>query len=249
MGFKDHFSGHAKIYAAFRPTYPEELYERITDLVHQRHRAWDCGTGNGQVAVHLAERFGEVMASDASRQQIDHAEPHPKVVYKVAKAENSGYDDQAFDLITVGQAMHWFHFEEFFREVRRVARPGCVFSCWTYRFLTIDPELDRVLEKFFDLIETYWPPERDHVEARYSTIPFPDDFEVIPFEQIHIERDIPPEKVLNYLRTWSSVKNFRQENGEDPLLHIEEEFMYVWGDQPLRRVTHPMVTKVFRIYE
>jgi SAM-dependent methyltransferase len=250
MKFKDHFSGHAGIYAQHRPTYPDSLYEAICEHVPNRQLAWDCGTGNGQVAVHLAEYFEKVLASDASANQIEHAIAHPKVEYHVCRAEETPFDDRSFDLVTVGQAIHWFDFEPFFAELRRVTKPGGIFACWSYRYLTINAELDAVLEKFFALIEPYWPPERDHVESRYKTIPFPPYLsEIVIQDGIHIEREMPAESVLNYLRTWSSVKNYKKEHhGKDPLASIEAEFQDRWGGRDrLRLVTHPMLIKVFRV--
>src|SRR6185436_11009622 len=46
--FKDHFSGHATDYRAFRPAYPPELFTFLASAAPARHLAWDCGTGNGQ---------------------------------------------------------------------------------------------------------------------------------------------------------------------------------------------------------
>ena len=249
MEFKDHFSGHAKTYSQHRPTYPNELYDSICSNVAEFDLAWDCGTGNGQVAVHLAERFKKVMASDASAQQIEHATPHSKVEYHICKAEQTNFKSQIFDLITVGQAIHWFEFESFFEEVRRVIKPGGIFACWTYRFLTINEDLDTILEKFFKEIEPYWPPERDHVEALYTTIPFPDDFNSLNIEEIHIDREIGVDDVLNYLRTWSSVKNYRLRHQMDPLKLIESEFRQSWGVVgELKMVRHPMLTKLFQVH-
>jgi SAM-dependent methyltransferase len=245
--FKDHFSGHSRRYSRYRPTYPDELYDAVCSHVRHFNLAWDCATGNGQVAVHLAERFSQVIASDASANQISHAIPHERVEYHVCKAEHTGFEDACFDLVTVGQAMHWFDFDAFFSELRRVTRPGGIFACWTYRFLTIDRELDAVLRKFFDHIESYWPAERDHVEALYTTIPFPEDLAEQEMEEIHIERDMYADDVLHYLRTWSSVKNYKLEHGgEDPVTLIENEFKECWGDAgSVRLVTHPMVTRLF----
>ena len=154
------------------------------------------------------------------------------------------------DLLTVGQALHWFHFDEFFNEVERVMKPGAVFAAWTYRYLTIDQEVDKVLWKFFNAIESYWPPERDHVMAKYTSIPFPKHFHAINFPDIHIYRNMTADEVLNYLRTWSAVKNYKKEHDNaDPLAIIQDEFFEVWGDiNQARRIEHPMVTKVFRIF-
>ena len=69
----DRFSNHASGYAAFRPTYPKELYEFILSQVNEKQCAWDCGTGNGQVARDLAPHFQIIMATDTSEKQLEHA--------------------------------------------------------------------------------------------------------------------------------------------------------------------------------
>jgi hypothetical protein len=51
---KDNFSEQAKQYAQFRPHYPPELFSHVFSLVQEKNTAWDCGTGNGQVANVLA---------------------------------------------------------------------------------------------------------------------------------------------------------------------------------------------------
>ena len=66
-GFKDHFSGHAGLYARHRPRYPSELFGWLADAAGGRELAWDCGTGSGQAALALAESFRRVIATDASR--------------------------------------------------------------------------------------------------------------------------------------------------------------------------------------
>src|SRR4029079_3133162 len=108
MTFSDHFSGFAAHYAAHRPHYPAALFERAASLPAARRLAWDCGTGNGQAARGIAPHFAHVIATDASATQLSHATPHPKVEYRVAKAEASGLDPGSIDLVTVAAALHWF---------------------------------------------------------------------------------------------------------------------------------------------
>ena len=55
--FKDHFSGHAADYAAFRPVYPPEMFDWLATLPPARRLAWDCATGNGQGARELARPY------------------------------------------------------------------------------------------------------------------------------------------------------------------------------------------------
>src|SRR5436190_20945613 len=119
---KDRFSGQAGSYAMFRPTYPAELYEFILRRVKGRQQVWDCATGNGQVARDLAPHFKEVHATDSSVNQIKNAVAQPNIFYSVAPAESTSFPDSSFDLITVGQALHWFNISKFYEEVNRVGR-------------------------------------------------------------------------------------------------------------------------------
>ena len=67
---KDNFSGHSSDYARYRPAYPDALFAFIYERLACFDAAWDCGTGNGQVAGRLAERFDRVYATDLSANQL-----------------------------------------------------------------------------------------------------------------------------------------------------------------------------------
>jgi methylase of polypeptide subunit release factors len=77
--FQDHFSKLARRYTRFRPRYPRELFKFLASLPSRHESAWDCGTGNGQAAIDLAEFFTQVIATDPSAEQIAHAQPHARV--------------------------------------------------------------------------------------------------------------------------------------------------------------------------
>lgn len=130
--FADHFSPQAEQYAQYRPGYPAALFEFLLSQTPGRDHAWDCATGNGQVASELADQFQRVTATDASTAQISHALPNPKIEYRVAVAEDSGLPDHCIDLLTVATAIHWFDLERFYGEVRRVLRPDGMLAVWTY---------------------------------------------------------------------------------------------------------------------
>src|SRR5688500_8140233 len=123
-GFRDHFSGAASQYAAFRPLYPPALFETLAGHVALRRKAWDCATGNGQAARGLARHFDHVIATDASGEQLAMAPAHAGVSYARARAEEPPLRSRSLDLITVAQALHWFDRPAFFAEARRVLVPG-----------------------------------------------------------------------------------------------------------------------------
>ena len=133
----DQFSAQAADYARYRIDYPLALYDWLLPQVVGRARAWDCATGNGQVAVVLAGYFAFVEATDLSANQLAQAAPHPNSRYQTARAEQTPFLNQTFDLITVAQAVHWFEPAVYHREVRRVALPGAVLAEWGYGLVQV----------------------------------------------------------------------------------------------------------------
>src|ERR1700744_5328428 len=119
MSFKDHFSRSSSQYSAFRPRYPDGVFDYLAQVCSERRLAWDCACGTGQATLALADRFDSVIGTDASEQQLAAAQTKPKVAYRVATAENSGLDSASVDLVTVAQALHWFNLDGFYSEVRR----------------------------------------------------------------------------------------------------------------------------------
>jgi SAM-dependent methyltransferase len=226
-GFKDHFSGHAADYREFRPAYPGELFAFLAKAAPSREAAWDCGTGNGQAAVALAEHFAKVFATDASAEQVKNAEQKPRVEYAVAPAEKCPLADASVDLVTVTQALHWFDFEKFYAEVRRVCRPEGLLAAICYYAPSLGPQVDPVLCRWEATVGKYWPPERVWVDAGYRTIPFPFEELPAPRFELTLKTDLP--RFLGYLGTWSAAKQFVKANGSNPLERFGPEFAEAWG--------------------
>jgi ubiquinone/menaquinone biosynthesis C-methylase UbiE len=226
----DRFSTQAALYARYRIDYPPELYHWLLPQVTNRLRAWDCATGNGQVAAVLAQYFREVEATDLSESQLAQAPPLPNVHYRVAKAENTPFPDEHFDLITVAQAVHWFDQEAYHAEVRRVAGPGTVLAEWGYNLVqTGDATLDAWILHFHnEVVGPYWDAHRWHVLDEYARLQFP--FARVQRAQFSVRRQWSAEWFLDYLRTWSAVANYaKQHAGADVVAPVAEELTRLWG--------------------
>lgn len=106
-----------------------------------------------------------MIATDASPQQINSAFAHAGVEYRIEPAENTSIPDGQVDLVTAAVSLHWFEFEAFYREVRRVTRPGAVLAAWTYFFPTISPAVDRLIHDFYyDRLAGHWLDRLRYVE-------------------------------------------------------------------------------------
>src|SRR5689334_654593 len=200
--FEDHFSGHSANYAQNRPRYPDEIYAYLASLTPEHSLAWDCGTGNGQAAIGLAKYFDKVHATDASAEQIALAYSHERVEYHVEPAEHVSLNDSSVDLVTVAVAVHWFHFDEFYREVKRVLKPNGILAVWTYSFTEISPEIDRLIQQYFyEIVGEFWPGRIHYVEERYETLPFP--FEEITSPAFIMEHNWNLDQFASFLDSWS----------------------------------------------
>lgn len=246
-GFKDHFSHNSSAYRNYRPGYPEELFAWLSNQCLQHNVAWDCGCGTGQSALMLIPYFKQVVATDPSFEQIRNAVKHPDIDYRVMPAEQTDLESTSIDLIVVAQALHWFDFEQFYREVRRVAGDGCLLAAITYDLLRISEEIDLVIDHFYhQIIGPFWPPERKHVDALYQSIPFP--FDKLATPDFVTQEQWSLLHLLGYLNTWSAVKEYRKQHTTSPLELVMDELAAVWGDpEQTRLITWPITIRLGRV--
>lgn len=233
--FNDHFGKVAEQYADFRPHYPAALFDWLASQCTTHECVWDCGAGNGQASIPLANYFSSVYATDASATQIAQAGPHPRIQYRVAGAEKSGLASHSVELVTVAQALHWFDLDRFNLEVRRVLKPGGVIAAWSYGMISVQGvEVDAAVQHFYKhTIGPYWPPERRHVENGYRDLDFP--FQRIDPPTLSMSVHWTLDQLLGYLRSWSASARYLSAMGKDPVMSLAAELLPVWGGIEHRR--------------
>jgi len=246
MNFSDHFSSQASEYAKYRPRYPEALFEYLAATTPAHELAWDCGTGNGQVALSLTAYFQQIYGTDASEKQIAQAFGHDRIRYSVTTADRTETPDSAIDLITVGQALHWFNLEQFYQEVQRVLKPNGVIAVWCYGFFNIpsaNNELNQALQEYYQAVEPFWPPERQLVEEQYQTIPFP--FVELTPPPFSMTCEWNAEQLIGYLVTWSATQRFIAQYGIDESQKLCDNLAAAWGSlQETKLISWPISVRV-----
>jgi SAM-dependent methyltransferase len=249
MTFKDHFSGHADLYRAARPHYPEALFDWIARDAPSRTCAWDAGCGNGQASVALAERFERVLATDPSAAQIRNAEARTNVEYRNERAEHTTLPDRSIDAIIVAQALHWFDLPAFVAEVQRAAKPDALFAAWCYASCSVTPAVDAIIARlYYDTLGTYWPPERRFVDEGYA--PFDLPFAPTPTPTMELRADWSARQLLAYLRSWSAAQRYQRETGRDAIAAIAAELSSAWGDaQAPRAVRWRLAIRAGRVVQ
>lgn len=208
------FNVNSEEYFKYRPRYPDVLYRHIFEQCNGFDAAWDCGCGNGQVAIALSAQFTRVEASDISPNQIASSFRHEAIRYSVQRAEETEFPDRYFDLICTAQCLHWFDLDRFFPEARRVLKPGGVFACWGYGFLTVNEAVDEILQdRLYAPVDKHWAPGNRIVQNVYRDVKFP--FSPISIPQVEMVVEWDADQLVNYFTTWSAVKLYNAENRAD----------------------------------
>jgi len=240
---KDHFSTESEKYAQFRPHYPSEFFGYLNEITSHKEIAWDCGTGNGQVAFELARSFDKVFATDISQAQIDQAMEAKNIHYAVQPAEKSSFPDYFFDLVIVAQAIHWFDFDKFYAEVRRTGKKDAIICVVGYGRVSVSKEIDQLIDIFYqNVIGPYWDKERKYIDEYYQTIPFP--FQELSTPDFSIELEWNLEHFIGYLNTWSAVKKFISKNNYNPVTELQSALNDHWASDTLKKVSFPLLLRV-----
>lgn len=234
MNIHDIFSDRSDLYARSRPHYPQAIYDYLAEITPSHDLAWDCACGNGQVALDLVKYFDRVEATDISEEQIAQAPSVDRVRFAVVEAEATPFDAQSFDLVCVGQALHWFDHDRFWPELERLLKPGGIFAAWGYNFPCMNPDLDRVLEQtLYPVIQPYWSDRNQLLWNHYRDV-------AIPYKRL----DVPPftfsiewnvDELLAYIHTWSAVRRCMDALGDDFYTETAERVREIWGNASTRR--------------
>jgi ubiquinone/menaquinone biosynthesis C-methylase UbiE len=239
---KDNFSQQSAAYSQFRPQYPQDMIAYVVDFVVDRGHALDVATGNGQVAHQLSAFFKTVYATDISESQLENAVSARNIIYQLQPAEETNFADNQFDLITVAQAIHWFKFDAFYKEAKRILKPDGIFAVLGYGLFSTNPDSDKILQEYYkNIVGAYWDPERQYLDDNYETIPFP--FEEIKVKSFENHFTWTFEQLIGYLETWSATQHYKNKNHRNPVDLIYDDLKTSW-EKSEQKVTFPLLLRI-----
>ncbi|CAG8796081.1 12_t:CDS:2 [Dentiscutata erythropus] len=256
-------------YDTYRPTYSSRLYTKIY-AYHTSHSSFfstalDVATGTGYVARELSKTFQQVHATDISQEMLSSAFSSPNIQYSLSTAEDlSQFQDSTFDLITVGEALHWFDSVKFFKEAWRVLKQNGTLAVFGYSshhvvegYLAATNEFKKFNVEIFG---DYWDPRKFSVDKLYRDIVIPEKlFKNITWErneydekdgktsnyESYLNKEWSVERFKNYMKTWSSYNNYmsrcQKENQkiEDPVDKLFEKLKEDegWKDDQILKIS------------
>ena len=162
------FTGRVEDYARYRPSYPPELLDllrRECGLSEDTVVA-DVGSGTGILARLFLENGNRVIAVEPNEEMRRAGESllsdHDYFDSVTGRAEGTTLPQGSVDLITAGQAFHWFDPAPARQEFARVLRPGGrVVLVWNDRRKHGAP----FQEAYEELLETY---ATDYAEVEHG---------------------------------------------------------------------------------
>lgn len=124
------FSGREEVYSKFRPRYPEEILRILESVANLRQSdvVADIGSGTGILAELFLKNGNKVCGVEPNNDMRLKAERnlsgYPKFTSVKGSAEDTKLAEGSVDLITVGQALHWFDLARSRKEFSRILRQG-----------------------------------------------------------------------------------------------------------------------------
>ena len=137
---RERFSSRVEDYVRYRPGYPDaavDLLERECGLTADSVVA-DVGSGTGILTRLLLDRGCRVYGVEPNREMREAGEAflaaYPRFTSVDGSAEETTLGDASVDLVTAGQAFHWFDKPRARAELARILRPGgAIALIWNIR--------------------------------------------------------------------------------------------------------------------
>lgn len=122
------FSGRAEVYSKFRPRYPKEILEILSSTTgfDKLTIVADVASGTGILSEIFVQNGNKVYGVEPNDDMRSVAErnlaAYQEFVSVKGSAEHTNLQDASVDLVTVGQALHWFDLGRARVEFSRVLR-------------------------------------------------------------------------------------------------------------------------------
>lgn len=144
----ERFSDRVENYVKYRPHYPEEIIDYLTEknILRKESDIADIGSGTGILTELFLKNGNKVYGIEPNKEMREAGEAYLKdstnFISVEGTAEKAPLEKNSVDLIIAGQAFHWFDVEKAKEEFKRILEPGGhIVLIWNVRQLDTNPFL------------------------------------------------------------------------------------------------------------
>ncbi|MFX1323731.1 MAG: class I SAM-dependent methyltransferase [Promethearchaeota archaeon] len=137
---KKRFSSRVENYIKFRPKYPTMIIKffKKKEILKEKSIVADIGSGTGILSEIFLKNGNRVIGVEPNQEMrkagLEQLKKYPNFTSVDGSAESTGLENESVDIITAGQAFHWFDLAKTKREFRRILKPdGYAVIIWNNR--------------------------------------------------------------------------------------------------------------------
>ncbi|KAK6622764.1 hypothetical protein RUM43_008607 [Polyplax serrata] len=244
MPFK-YFEGeaHIRTYNKFRPSPPNSLTSKVIEFTKEKvplplQLAVDVGCGSGQSTEVLAPFFKNILGFDSSYQIIIEARKrcrYTNISYRTCPGENMDLEDGTVDLVTVGQAVHWFDIPKFYMETNRVLKSKGVLAVYGYNLpipmYKDNMKVQTLVQKYYtDVLGDYTLPQsrlaylNNYKSKEFNEVNFIEGGQMLRNDDCVVETEGTLCDIIGYIKSWSAFQNYAKQKGEQRAKLLLEQF-------------------------
>ncbi|KAL4432120.1 hypothetical protein ABPG74_014374 [Tetrahymena malaccensis] len=240
---KDYFGNEqnqVKNYEAYRPKYPNDLINLMKETAEtgSKKAYLDIACGTGQLLFQLQSHFENSIGTDISEKQLSVVEE----LIKSNNLQNSVYSIVAdchqlpkilqeknlptkFDLITIGQALHWFDVHPFLKMVGKdlLKHDGSFiiasYYCKGYEYNFDDQEICQRAENnyntiFEDRTSLLYKFDCKELQQGYPNYKFNEIYQFVQKLDQAQKTPATVDQFINYIKTFSAYNTYVELNSQ-----------------------------------
>lgn len=151
-------------YAKYRDIYPPSMYEKLIafGIGKQGQQILDLGSGTAVLPLNLSGTGAQFTATDISENQVQRGKQAARekdlnnIRFRICSAEETGFDDNAFDIVTAAQCFQYFDAEKASAEIYRVLKPQGLFVKLFMDWLPFEDTIIAEMERFVQHRNPNW---------------------------------------------------------------------------------------------
>ena len=148
------FGRTSQYYAKYRDIYPKSMYDKLISfgIGKENQKILDLGSGTAVLPVNLYHTGAQFTATDISENQIAYGRKIAdekglkNIDFKVCSAENTGFEDNSFDVVTAVQCFQYFNDEKASDEIFRILKSKGIFCKIFMDWLPFEDEVISEME-------------------------------------------------------------------------------------------------------